>query len=307
MSQGATCTKIDSVFHSRGTRCHGTLYLPSGVSRPPVVVMAHGFAAERAFRLPDYAERFVMQGMAVYLFDYRNFGDSEGEPRNWVSPGRHLQDWESAIEHVRGLREINPDKLALWGTSFSGGHVIVCAARDNRISAVVAQVPYVDGLATAQTLDITYVARAMLAGFMDVVKTVLFRSPHRVPVVGDPDTLAAMNQPDSKAGYLALVPEGSSWENTCPARVFLSASLYRPGKLAPRVTCPALILIAENDSLIPAGVVQKVASRMARSETVRLPLGHFDVYQGDAFEEVVEIEARFLKKHLLPKGEETVG
>ena len=294
-------TKIDSVFSSRGAGCHGSLYMPSHGSRPPVVIMAHGFAAERAFRLPAYAERFVSHGMAVYLFDYRNFGDSEGEPRNWVSPFRHLQDWQAAVDHVRSLGEINPDRLALWGTSFSGGHVIVRAARDPGISAIVAQVPFVDGRTTSQTLGITYLARAVLAGVYDLAKTAIFRSPHRVPVVGDADTFAVMNRPDSKAGYLSLVPEGSSWENACPARVFLSTSFYRPGRLAPRVKCPALILIAEKDSLIPARVVEKVASRMPRSETIRLPVGHFDVYCGEDFEKVVEIEARFLKKHLLPK------
>jgi len=298
MSSAGPFETIEHPFLSEGKRCQGTLFLPSQVSNPPVVVMAHGFCAERSFRLPAFAERFVAEGMAVFLFDYRNFGESEGRPRNLVSPRRHLQDWTAAIHHVRAFPRINPHRLALWGTSFSGGHVIVTAARAQGISAIVAQVPFVDGLSTLRELGPRYLSRAVWEGLRDMSRIATFRTPHTVPVVGDPDTFAVMNRQDSKAGYLAMVPEDSSWENRCPARVFVSASFYRPGSHAEKVRCPALVVIAEKDSLIPAGVVDRVASRMPRSEKVCLPVGHFDVYAGEVFEQVVEMEARFLKKHL---------
>ena len=92
-----------------------------------MVIMAHGFGAERTFGLPAYAERFLQRGMAAFLFDYRNFGDSDGEPRNLVSNHRHIKDWEAAVAHVRGLPDIDTEKIALWGSSYSGGHVIVTA------------------------------------------------------------------------------------------------------------------------------------------------------------------------------------
>jgi dienelactone hydrolase len=112
-------------------RCSGDLYLPGSTDRPPVVVMAHGFAGERTIRLPTYAERFVQRGLAAYLFDYRSFGDSDGEPRDYVHPHRHVEDWRAAIAHVRSLSQVDGSRLALWGTSFSGGHVIVIAAEDS--------------------------------------------------------------------------------------------------------------------------------------------------------------------------------
>ena len=100
-------TKIPSDFVSQGIRCSGDLYLPKNVKNPPIVIMAHGFAAEKSFRLPAYAERFVLNELAVLLFDYRCFGESDGEPRNLVDPGRHIKDWESAVSHVRTLSAIN--------------------------------------------------------------------------------------------------------------------------------------------------------------------------------------------------------
>jgi len=150
MTNSAAPRRADSDFTSGGTRCSGWLYLPEAATpRPPVVVMAHGFGAERTFRLPAFAERFVARGLAVFLFDYRGFGASDGAPRQWVSPRRHLEDWLAAVEHVKGLASVDPGRLALWGTSFGGGHVLVVAARTPGITAVVAQVPLLDGLAVA--------------------------------------------------------------------------------------------------------------------------------------------------------------
>jgi pimeloyl-ACP methyl ester carboxylesterase len=261
--------------------------------------MAHGFAAERTFRLPAYAEKFVDRGLAVFLFDYRNFGGSDGEPRNLVNPWRHVHDWHAAIAHVRGLPNVRTGKIALWGSSFSGGHVIVVSAKDPGISAIVSQVPFVDGLSTLDTLGPGYALKATMAGFRDLGRLLTFRRPYCVPVVADPEGFGVMNRPDSKSGYLAIVPEESSWKNECPARIMLAFTFYRPISFASKVKCPAFVLLAEKDSLIPAKAVEQLAARMPRVEVARVPLGHFDVYVGEPFEQTAKLEADFLEKHLL--------
>jgi pimeloyl-ACP methyl ester carboxylesterase len=288
----------DSNFHSRGMRCAGRLYRPKDISKPPIVVMAHGFAAEMAFGLPAFAERFASKGMAVFLFDYRCFGESDGEPRNLVSPSRHLQDWKEAIAHVRNLSGINKDRIALWGSSFSGGHVIVTAAEDHNIAAIVAQVPFVDGVSTLQKTGFVHSLIAMGAYLRDLFRIITFRPPYYIPVVGRPDTFALMNTPDSYPGYMSLVPEGSPWRNECPARIALPILFYRPISYAKRVRCPALLLSAENDSLISSDAVVKTASAMSKSSLVTLPVGHFDVYTGDVFEKVIALESDFLEASL---------
>lgn len=290
--------KKDIVFFSKKTKCSAWLCLPSGVKRPPVVVMAHGFGAEKNFRLLAYVEKFTERGLAVFLFDYRNFGESSGRPRNLVNPFRHVHDWRAAIAHTRTLRNVDGDRIALWGTSFSGGHVIVTAAGDQKIRAVVSQVPFVDGRATAISLGMRFVFLATIKGIRDLFRIVMFRAPYNVPIVAKPDEFACMNTPGSKSGYLRLVPKDSSWRNECPARALLLTTMYRPIKSASRLKCPALFVMAEDDNLIPAKSVRNTAERAPNSELIGFSCGHFDPYVGKLFDKVSAAEADFLERKL---------
>jgi pimeloyl-ACP methyl ester carboxylesterase len=236
--------------------------------------------------------------LAVFLFDYRYFGDSDGHPRHIINHVSQLQDWKAAVTHVRGLSEVDSDRLALFGSSFSGGHVIVTASRDPGISAVVAQVPFVDAWSSMGKMNPLDVVKAMLFGVRDLFRMLMGREPLYVPIVGDPGTYAFMNTPDARPGYLALVPAASSWENKAAARLALTIGSYRPVKAAHRVSCPALILLAEEESLISVRMTERTVEKMPRGELVRLPCGHFDPYVGKRFEEVVAIESEFLVKHL---------
>ena len=288
-------------FVSRGSRCAAWLYLPRAVARPPVVIMAHGFGAERTFGLEPFAERFAQAGLATFLFDYRCFGDSEGEPRNWISPRRHLQDWEAALAHVKSLATIDPSRIALWGTSFSGGHVIVLAARHPEISAVVAQVPFADGLALLTSIPLKLMPRLGMAALRDLPQLIMHRPPFTVPIVGPPDSLAIMNMPGSWEGYQSLLPKGTSWTNACPARAVFTTSIYRPTSHAARVRCPVLLVMAKRDEVIPPSSVKKEQARLPDGQLVALNCSHFDPYKGPFFEEAVVTEQNFLATHLQSK------
>ncbi len=289
----------DISFYSSKTRCAAWLYLPEGVSKPPVVIMAHGLGAERTFRLPAYAEAFIKKGLAVFLFDYRYYGDSEGSPRHLINPYKQLRDWHSAVAHVRTLSEINSEKIGLFGTSFSGGHVIVVAAKDPNIAAIVSQVPYVDSLSSMAMVSWSDRLKGMFYTMQDVFRMLTFQSPCYVPIVADPGTYAFMNTPDARPGYLALVPEGSSWENKVPARLGMTIGGYRPVKVAHKVQCPSLMLLAEKELMISVEMTEKTAENIPDCTFIRLPGGHFQPYVGEGFERAVEIEGEFLKKNLL--------
>ena len=292
--------RVESDFLSEGTRCGGWLYLPDDVVKPPVVIMANGFAAERTFRLPAFAEKFVGRGMAVFLFDFRNIGSSDGEPRNLVNILSQLRDWEAAIAHIRSLPQVNGSKIALWGYSYSGGEVIATAARDQKIAAIVVQAPYTDPISSFLRMGVRSTLPSLLAALRDLLGMITGREAYRIPVAGDPGTLAVINTPEAKSGYLSLVPEGSTWGNETPARGLLSPLAFLPPIISAKgVKCPALVILGETDSLISPWALEKTASRMKEATLIRVATGHFGICQGEIFETVAKAQADFLEKHLV--------
>ncbi len=225
MSSRKGFNRLDADFASGSERCAAWLYLPAGADNPPIVVMGHGFAAERDFRLPAYAEAFASRGYAVLLFDYRGFGSSAGSPRQLVSPRRHLADWQAAVDHVRSLPQVDATRMVLWGSSFGGGHALVTAARNPDVAGVIAQVPYVESVSTLRRLTLGELLQAVGSGIRDLFRALTGRAPYTVPVYANPGEFACMNTPESAAGYAAMVPAGSAWTNACPARIFLTLPL----------------------------------------------------------------------------------
>jgi pimeloyl-ACP methyl ester carboxylesterase len=261
--------------------------------------MAHGFAADKSFGLAPYAEQFVRRGMAVMLFDYRHFGGSGGVPRNLVSHWRQREDWQAALDFAGRLPGIDPARIALWGTSFSGGHVLECASRNPNVAAIVAQVPMLDVPGSLRGYSLRYLRQAAWHGLRDLARAATFRSPHRVPVIGSASAFAIMNKPGCESGYRRLISDEIAWANSCPARVLLTSLLNRPIKRAARVQCPALFVVAEQDQLAPARTVRKAAARMAGATVVSLPGDHFAPYFDETFEEAVRVEADFLERCLI--------
>jgi short-subunit dehydrogenase/dienelactone hydrolase len=297
----AAKTETETVyFDSHGVRCEALLMRPASRDQSaPLVVMAHGFAAEKNFGLLPYAKDFIRRGLAVMLFDYRHFGGSAGSPRNLVSHHLQRQDWQAALDFAGSLPGIDASRIALWGTSFSGGHVLDCASRNSNVAAVVAQVPMLDVPGSLRGYRLRYFGQAMWHGARDLLRAATFRSPHRVPVVGSAPAFAIMNKPGCETGYSRLVPEDAAWTNAVPARVALTSLLNRPIRRAARVTCPALLVIAEGDQLVPARVVRKAASRMPDAKMVTLPGDHFAPYFDETFARAVGCEGDFLEGCLI--------
>lgn len=289
---------IDSWFMSHGTRCAGTLYTPTGIDRPPVVILGHGFAAVRAFRLATFADRFARNGFAAYFFDYRNFGDSEGEPRHWVDPARHREDWLQAIAHVRSLPGIDPHKIALWGPSLGGGHVLQVASEAPPIAAVIAQVPHVSGVATTRALSMKTVFQATAAGLRDIARSLLTKRRHYSPVVARAGNFAAMNNAECWDGWFAMVPPDTSWENKVLSRVFLKIPFYNPIRNVHKIAVPTLLIAGRQDTVTPPAATKKAADRIRLAEFHLLDCNHFQPYVGAMFEKVVAIQVDFLNRTL---------
>lgn len=263
----------------------------------PCVVMAHGFGGTRDSGLAPFAERFQAAGADVLVFDYRGFGDSDGAERQLVDHRRHRDDYRAAVAHARTTAGIDPDRIVLWGTSYSGGHVVAVAADDPRVAGVIAQGAAMDGLVA--TLEILRYGGALQLlrlvghGLRGLVAALLRRPPHLIPLIGPPGSVGAMTAPDALSGYGAIT--GPTFRNEMQARGILLVSANRPVTRAGRLRMPLLLVIAERDTIAPVSAVERVA-RTARGPVtvVRQDVGHFDIYVGEPFETTVSAEVEFL-------------
>ena len=294
----------DVWFNSGSDRISAWLYRPDGGGDAPLLVMAHGLGGVRTMRLPAYAERFAAAGYACLLFDYRNFGDSEGAPRQLLDVRMQLQDWTVAAAFARTLPGIDPKRIGLWGTSFSGGHVIATAARVPGIAAVVSQCPFTDSVASLGAVNPLVSARLTALALRDIAVSRFGGNPVMVKTAGHPGEVALMTSPDAYPGYLKLVPDGAELRNEVTARIGVKLLPYRPGRLAAKVPCPILFCICENDTVAPSGPTKKYAAPAPKGEIKRYPEGHFEIYVGDAFERVIADQLEFLGRVLPTSGDD---
>ncbi|MFD6059591.1 alpha/beta hydrolase [Rhodococcus wratislaviensis] len=290
--------RLDVEFDSGGTTCRAWLYLPPAATEPrPVIIMGHGLGGTRGMRLDAYAERFRDAGYACLVFDYRHFGDSDGDPRQLIDIGRQRADWVAAIAYVRKRTDV--DTVVLWGSSFGGGHVIEVAAKTPGIAAVVAQCPFTDGFASAAVMQPLTAIKTATRGLADLLGSRMGREPIRIAAAGTPHSAALMTAPDALPGVLALITDGAdTYRNDVPARVALRIPLERPGRALRRVRCPVLLCVCDDDTVAPAWATLRHARRVPEAEVNRYPFGHFDIYVGEQFERVILDQIDFLDRHV---------
>lgn len=296
-------TREDVTFDSHGTSCAAWLYRPTGAKNPPIVVMAHGFAAIRALRLDAYAARFAEAGYAVLVFDYRGWGDSAGEPRRVLDIRAQHQDWRAGVAYARGIDGVDTSRVVLWGSSFGAGHALHLAAEDHDAVAVIAQVPHISGPASVFSQPKRLVARLIMAGLRDQIRALLGRQPYRVAAAGYPGDLAMMTSPD--AAPMAIRLAGDRYEDLLPendvaARIALRVPFYSPGRRASKITAPTLVQIAERDSVTPYKVALKTARKLAKGEVRTYDCQHFEPYLDPHFDTVVADQLAFLTAHVPP-------
>ncbi len=291
-------------FTSHGVGCAATVYRPTaGAAEPtPVVVMAHGFGAVRALRLPAYAERFAAEGYTVVTFDYRGFGDSDGSPRQVLDISMQHEDWTAALAFARTLHGVDPAKVVAWGTSFAGGHVISLAGQGEPLAAIIAQFPHVSGPAAVRSTGLIPSLRVSRLGVRDQLRAWTGRRPAYIDCAGVPGQTAVMTSPDAVPGMDKLIAESGlevdDYPTNVAARIVLKIGLYSPKRWAAGVRCPALVQIVDDDAITPRRIAEATASRMA-APTVRVyPGGHFDPYVEPLFTSVIADQVSFLREHV---------
>ena len=278
-------TRRDIEFDAEGVTLRGWHYPAgdAGTGGAPTVVMAHGFSAVKEMYLDRFAEVFNAAGMNVVVFDNRNFGASDGEPRQEIDPWDQVRDYRDAITYASTLPEVDAHRIGIWGSSYSGGHVLVVAAIDRRVKAVVCQVPLVSGHDNLRAL----VRADFIAGFrqlFDADRLARFRGepPGMVPVVdADPLAPSALPTPDSWEWFTETgKSRAPAWRNEVTLRSVELFTEYEPGTYLPWISpTPLLMLVARGDHLVPAELaIAAFDTAHEPKKLVILPGGHFEAY-----------------------------
>lgn len=297
-----TYVRHDVTFASEGgLECAGWLYRPDGVTNPPIVVLAHGFAAIRELRLDAYAARFAQAGYAALVFDYRFWGASAGQPRRVLNIAAQHADWRAAVAYARSLDGVDTTRVVGWGSSFAGGHVLDLAAHDHALAAAIVQVPHVTGPASAFAQPPALVARLALAAVRDQIGAWLGRPPRRVKSIGTPGEVAMMTSPG--AYDLVLEMAGDKREellavNDVAARIALRVPFYSPGRQAAKITAPTLVQLAIRDDVTPYAKARKIVARIPNGEVKSYDCTHFEPYLDPHFEQIVTDQIAFLDRHV---------
>jgi len=287
-----------------GVTLRGWYYLPDDKeNKIPTIIMAHGFSAVKEMYLDHFAEAFAKAGMAVIVFDNRNFGASDGEPRQEIDPWQQIKDYRHAITYAETLDRTDIDQIGIWGSSYSGGHVLVVAAIDRRVKCVVSQVPLASGNRNAKRLiraDFMAATRSMFDD--DRRSRARGLPPVMIPVVDqDPTAPSALPTADSWSWFTETGrSRAPSWKNEVTLRSVEMFTEYEPSSYARFISpTPLLMLVAKEDVLTVADLAFECYEQALEPKRI-IPLngGHFDAYV-KGFDQASTAATNWFTEHLL--------
>ena len=300
-------TETSVAFASQGATLRGYLVtLAGGRARRPTVVMAHGTSATLRMVALDYARVFARAGLAALVYDHRNFGCSDGEPRREINPWIQCRGYMDALTFASAHPAVDPDRMALWGDSYSGGEVIVVSACDARAKTIVAQCP-IFGATPPPLLP--------SADAFAAIKATLLTGD----VAGTPETTTGPLPVVShdQAGTPSLLTPiqafrwfidhggrpGSGWVNRVTRVIPPTPVAYSPYLCSPFVQADVLLMVAPDDEMVHANYAvarQAFALMPGGARWYDIADGHFGLlyFPGDRFEEAASVQSTFLRERL---------
>jgi hypothetical protein len=249
-----------------------------------------------------FAEAFARAGFVALVFDYRHWGDSEGEPRNQLFPLDEVEDVRNAITWTAGQPEVDASRVSLWGTSFGGGIAVYTATFDRRVKAAIAQVPYLVDLETRFRQDPEGWTREAELLQQDRTERYTTGRVNRIKIVsaeGDPCVIPGQEAYDE---YHALVRESPkqppTWRNEVTLESLEKIREFDPVHTLPFLSpTPLLIVAGLNDSLVPIESLRGARRRAGRHATIKeLPIRHFEIYGEPWLSRVTSEEISWLKQ-----------
>lgn len=293
----------DITFKSQGLQCAGWYYVPKDTNseeKHPAIVMAHGFTAVKEMSLNKFAEKFAEAGFVVLVFDYRYLGASEGEPRGQVFYFEQQQDYRNAITWVSLQKEVDSERIGIWGTSDSGGHVLHLGAFDRRVKAVVAQVPTIN----ARYQSLSTEAQARRAAFYARNRVEEYKKGivNYYPVIAPAGQPACFTQKEAYDYFTEAAKEAPNWKNQITMESLDIYKEFAPATFINLISpTPLLMIVASKDVLTSSEGEIKAFERAGEpKKLVVFQGGHFDPYDGTGFTEASTAAVEWFEQYLKP-------
>lgn len=298
-------------FVSKEVKLQGVLRIPDGRGPHPLLVMAGGWCYVKEIVMPAYAEELAAAGCATLRFDYRFLGESGGEPRQHLDPWAQIEDYRNALSFAAGLPGVDPNRLGVWGISYSGGHALILAAIDARVRCAISNIPVIDGF-EAMRLVQGY-GRGRFAAFARVVA-----EDREKRARGEPGGMIPHSVPDPEK-EICVWPFTTSYEFFSSARksfapnyqhdsTIESAEMLMQYSVDPYLKriyhTPVQMLVVEGDEHTPWALQIDAFHRIAsvRKDLAVLSEGvtHIGMYaRQDLKLRAAKSNAAFVRKHLV--------
>lgn len=285
----------DVQFYSEGALLKAHLYVPENVSGSvPAILMCHGFAGVKELLLPGFADKFCNAGFVVLCFDYRGFGESEGD-RGILQPALQQTDIRNALSFLYTIPEVDNTKIALWGTSFGGSNVVAVAAVDKRVKCVTAQLAFSNGERSILGAKSEEEKEKILATIQrSLEKKVTQNREMMMPInkfLTDEQSLAFFEK--YKDSFPAL-------HEKVPFLTMKEVIEYKSEELIKKVSVPVLIVGAENDIVNPMFESVQLFENANEPKELYTVKGatHYEVYEGKHLDEVSDKQISFFRKYL---------
>ncbi len=286
-------------FFSEGTRLSGDLFVPEGLragERRAGVVLCHGYTGVRNLYLPDTAAALVEAGHVVLTFDYKGWGDSDG-PKSRLSPYGRVIDAQAAVTFLGAQPMVDAERIGLYGTSYGGATVVWTAAVDPRVRTIVSVVGVGDGRRWMRSVrrpdEFADLLQRSEADRVRRVMTGASEFADRNAVLL-PDRQSADLAAAARRGNPGAVGE-------IPLEYIDDTLGFHPewvvDKIAPR---PVLFITSDDDRLVPPEESQALFAKAGEPKKliVLKGWGHYEVYAGEAFRQVIEPTVAWFREHL---------
>ncbi len=296
-------------FESQGTVLRGRLYLPKSslLEKHPVVVMAHGFTSTINNMTADkFAERFSEAGFAVLLYDHRNLGISDGEPRQEINFWVQARGYMDAIDFVDTQPDIDASNISVWGASLSAKEAFLVGSVDDRVHSIITIIPAFGDAFPTEDQDGALYAFASETLLSDDILSLPHSTTEPMAVVSH-DQLGNPSRLKELTAYRWFIEYGgrfgSNWRNVVSYSNTEIPENFHIGQCASHIKAPILMIVAKNDEM--EGASPKVAQRIFKmirqpKEWVDISGGHFGLlyYPSAFFEKSSKAQINFLKRHL---------